>query len=197
MRVNDFPTLHSEVDVFGVTNPKSRHNEALFRNLKAYKFTSIQKDFYARQATGQLLEGEIDITFGDSARALSIRYGLSNGTTSGWIQKFNSTTAVNNSRPGRPDAIDEIGLVNFHKVVAEGTVVPGKNKKKQKKSLLTTSEVNGALDDAYNETRKRAGHDSDDDNMLSINTLKKYKKVCSVIYLFSLLYFTHQTFFVR
>jgi len=66
MRVEEFPDLSEEFSVFSVKNHRARYNEAEFRDLKGFKLSAAEKNFFARQCKGQQAEGEPDIIFGQS-----------------------------------------------------------------------------------------------------------------------------------
>lgn len=183
MRVDTFPGLPEEYELFGVTNPRARHNEAEFRDLKGTELSAVQKDYFARQCKGEQAEGEPDIKFGQSDRGFSARYGLSQGVTCRWVANWVDPSSVNNAgRGGRPAAVDQQGMYDFFAAVKEGKKARGKSKTKQKKTLFTASEVNELLNLQFRKSQKRKGHpiDQEDDSVvLSVNTLQKFKKVCS------------------
>jgi hypothetical protein len=184
MRVSDFPELHSKFSVFDVINPRARRNEALFSNLKGVILTKDQKDFFARQCIGEILDDESDIRFEDSNRSLSDRYGLSHGTTSGWVANYKKPNAVNQAGKGRPLKVDKKGFQDVFAVVKAGKKIAGKSNKSQKKSLYISNEVTELLNIVYRQTLKRKGHNIDEHDervCLSSNTINKYKKVCIMI----------------
>ena len=184
MRVIDFPELHPNFSVFAVTNSRARHNEALFSNLKGTILTMEQKDFFARQCIGELLDDESDIKFEDSNRSFSDRYGLSQGTTSGWVANYKNPNAVNQAGKGRPLSVDEQGLQDVFTAVKAGKKIASKSNKSQKKNLYISNEVTELFNIAHRNTLKRKGHNIDeyDDRVcLSTNTIQKLKKVCIMI----------------
>ena len=180
MRVEEFPDLSEEFSVFSVKNHRARYNEAEFRDLKGFKLSAAEKNFFARQCKGQQAEGEPDIKFGQSDRGFAARYNLSQGVTCLWVANWVNPNAVNNDQRGRPASIDEQGMQDFFKKIKDGKKVPGKSKAKQKKTLYVAAEVTEILNMEYRKSQKRKGHhlDEDDDSIvLSSNTIQTYKKV--------------------
>ena len=132
MRVKEFPDLPLGFEVFGVANPRARHNDAEFQDLKGCTLSVAQKDFFARQCRGLFAEGEPDIRFGNSNRQLAARYGLSQGVTCLWVANYASDHAVNHAGRGRPDSVDEKGLQDFLATVSKGKQVAGGTSKAKK-----------------------------------------------------------------
>jgi hypothetical protein len=71
-----------------------------------------------------VFDGEPDIKLGDSNRTFYSRYSLGCGTPGGWIYNYVTTTSVNNSRAGRPNSFDQVGLEEMFAEIAKGKVIP-------------------------------------------------------------------------
>jgi transposase len=178
MLVSEFPVLPGNLAIFMPTKPILGRSVAKFRDLRETKLSVEQKEFLARQCTGDL-DGNVDIRFGDSGRDIKRRYKIPSSTVNRWIKNLRSPNAINHERRGRPDSLDAQGKAEYLKEVSEGKPLKGKGGK-VKKVLFTHNEIVACLNKHAQASRKRRGHDVNEfneDEYLHEDTVKKLKKV--------------------
>jgi hypothetical protein len=181
IRLSLFPTLPAQYAVFNLVNIgiTLRYDPiAIFPDLSGKSFSGDEKEFFVRQCLREFGEpGEfLDITFGATGRHMKRRYNIASGTVNGWVGKYRKS-ANQYSKAGHPGSIDPQGIRDFVRDVYEGKkVTVGRSKPKVVK--LTRVEVEQCLNKHALETKRRRGHEVDDDVVLCPNTIKKLKKVC-------------------
>ena len=187
VKVSDFLKLDQGMNIFAPVNPLANHNPAEFWDLSEYKFTSLEKDFFANQCRGiiDIGAGQPDIRFGLPQRGLAERYCLPWGTVSGWIVTRKNNSDNCSHKQGKTPAIDSQGMRDFHAACAAGKPLPGKAGKKSNGAKnpmvkFNKAEVHEELQHQYRKSKRRRGYDVDSDDertSLSTRTLEEYKKV--------------------
>lgn len=167
--------------IFARINVKNQRGVAVYNALKAEDLSAVQKLWFCRQCTGKLDPGELNMKTNLSLKKFSNRYTFHQGTVSRWIIKFNAGEKLEDG-PGRPPAIDRIGLLNVLAAVQKGTSAK-KNGKKDKLRRQTGHDIYQLLGEEKKQTKLRRGHDFDprEVQQLSLNTFKKYKKVRCIL----------------
>lgn len=171
--------MNDELAIFAPINVRSNHNILHFADLSTHVFNSIEKDFVARQCLHEFTNENPDIIGNLSGRDFKHRYNISSGTVNGWIKKYSCPALFNHGGIGRPEALDDIGKNDALIVISEGTV--DGTGKKQKKRLLNSDEVTECFVQQKLQTLLRQGKRvdlEDDEASLSLNTIKRLKKVC-------------------
>ena len=100
-----------------------------------------------------------------------------------WIRNLKDPHAVNHERCGHPDSLDEQGKRDFLKEVSEGKQLQKKGGK-VKKALFNDDEIVVCLNAHVRATRKRQGKledDSNEDDCLHEDTVKKLEKVITIL----------------